>query len=72
LRREGIGHARRRKPEKLERSSPADLNVAPNPANFVSEMFDFPAKLVDGPVEAFVDVLLRDLLFGLLQKPLCA
>src|SRR4029077_10210544 len=56
----------------LERSSPADLNVAPNPANFVGETFDLPAKLVDRPVEAFVDVLLRDLLFRLVQKALCA
>jgi hypothetical protein len=53
---------------KLERPSPADLNVAPNSANFVSEPFYFSAELLDRLIEAFVDVVLRDLLFRLLQK----
>jgi len=53
---------------KLERSLPADLNVAPNSADFVGEPFYFSAELVDRPIEAFVDVVLRDLLFRLLQK----
>jgi hypothetical protein len=57
---------------KLERSSPADLNVAPNSADFVSEPFYFPAELVDRLVEAFVDVVLRDLLFRFLQKAFSA